>query len=75
WYCCGEASLSMAVSPFFALTLLDQSPGPRARTLSAVWIFAFWLFAALVPFMKACLSLKAYSTYFIYYTDFTYNTY
>ncbi|HFU2883880.1 TPA: hypothetical protein ACGQP6_004117, partial [Yersinia enterocolitica] len=28
--------LSMAVSPFFALTLLDQSPGPRARTLSAV---------------------------------------
>ncbi|MCE3109225.1 hypothetical protein LXE05_16590, partial [Yersinia enterocolitica] len=37
WYCCGEASLSMAVSPFFALTLLDQSPGPRARTLSAVW--------------------------------------
>ncbi|MET1570615.1 hypothetical protein ABXK87_01065, partial [Yersinia enterocolitica] len=25
WYCCGEASLSMAVSPFFALTLLDQS--------------------------------------------------
>lgn len=25
WYCCGEGSLSMAVSPFFVLTLLDQS--------------------------------------------------
>jgi len=36
WYCCGEGSLSMVVSPFFALTLLDQSPDFSARTLSAV---------------------------------------
>ncbi|MNH46177.1 hypothetical protein D3C79_1088510 [compost metagenome] len=36
WYCCGPVVSSLAVSPFFALTLLDQSPGLKTKILSAI---------------------------------------
>lgn len=35
WYCCGQGSLSMVVSPFFVLTLLDQNQRHVLRGMSS----------------------------------------